>query len=121
MPSAGASAYPSSFSQELPDSPSASSPSSITGGHLPQQTFLERLTGLPLVRAGVARVQDAYRATKERHDLLKSALEAGESTVTSSLTRAAGLLQKTGLSERLQKPRKSCVITALPLRLTSPV
>ena len=123
MPSPGLSEMPSfATSQEFPDSPSASSPSSTIGGQSNnnlQATFYERLTGLPLVRAGVARVKDVYRSTKDRHELIRAALEAGEDTVHASMSRAAGLLHKSGLSERLQGPRKSCVIVFFAACLTS--
>jgi hypothetical protein len=69
-----------------------------------QQTFLERIGSLPLVRLSVNRVRTIYENTKERNGLLRSALERGENSVAYSLNRAADVLTKTGITSRLQKP-----------------
>jgi len=71
---------------------------------LPGSSFLERVSGLPLVRMVLGQVQKVYEGTKERNGLLRSALETGERTVYFSLNTANRILESTGVASRLQKP-----------------
>ncbi|OQV15835.1 putative ergosterol biosynthetic protein 28 [Hypsibius exemplaris] len=108
MPSSTMSGYSASYiHNQIPDSPSGSGsfptscPSSSSSSTVPN--FLERLGGLPLVRAAVSRIQELYEGTKERHELLRGALERGEHTVNSSYSRAADIVSRVGLTSPLRK------------------
>ncbi|XP_055332168.1 uncharacterized protein LOC129584088 [Paramacrobiotus metropolitanus] len=104
--------YRSSMKMAIEEMPIIEQPSIdefIHNGHhmangVPPPNFVERVSSLPLVRNFVDRFLVAYEKTKDRNGLLRSALETGESTVQATVKGAVTVMNKTGITGRLQKP-----------------